>query len=291
MNTELLVDETTIELEGIQREITILHITDMHLTEIDERERKEVIAAAAQRQRHFNRNRTRSLFTAMVELSNRLGVDCTVFTGDIIDFPSQRNLELMKEQYDLLNSPYMYTLGNHDWLFMNAPVDDETRESFYPKFQPFTDGNPAYQAKVIGGIRLITFDNSNYQISEDQLTFVKDQVQTGMPCLLFMHIPLYIPALAPRVEQVWGSPILLAAQGWDPNKRRQWNVRDDDQSTTQFYEWLTSDDSRNIKAIFCGHVHFARTDSFGSGRCQSITRPGFEGGCRKIRIVPKETGL
>jgi len=196
------------------------------------------------------------------------------------------NLDFLKKSLQSISSLNLYTLGNHDWYYPYMDWNDSTRREHYPRFFDFTHGNPAYQMINVNGIKLIAIDNSNYQISEEQLHFFREQLADGLPCLLFMHIPLYLPSLVTEVVQKWKAPIMMAAPGWDVETQQLWKVRDADQSTTQFYNLVTGRDHDQILGIFCGHVHFAHKDEFRPNRCQLITTPCFMGGYRIIRILP-----
>ena len=35
--------------------------------------------------------------------------------GDVIDFPSQGNLSFLEKNLEMLEMPYLYVPGNHDW--------------------------------------------------------------------------------------------------------------------------------------------------------------------------------
>lgn len=282
-------NETLIRVAGIEHELTILHITDSHLSEADEREEEAVIQVSKRlKQRNLDRGgicRKESLQES-IQRSNEWKVDCTIFTGDILSFPSALNLELMEQQFNNLRSPYLYTLGNHDWYFPHLVSTDELRASVYPLFNKFTAGNPAQQSLDIGGIRLVTIDNSNYQVSETQLEFMKEQLADKVPTLLFFHIPLYVSTLAPAVLEVWKHPIMVHAPGWSLEGYRRFQAREADRSTKEFHHLLTSEAARHVAGLFCGHVHFSHRDEFNSGCYQYVTNPGYQRGYRKITIQP-----
>jgi hypothetical protein len=283
-------DETTILIEGLQRNITLLHITDSHLLEVDARD-AETIATGAKLLETFSSYspfgwNPRLHLQQAIARANELGVDYAVLTGDMMHFPSAANLETFEHELKALAAPYLYTPGNHDWLFPHLPATEATRAEYYPRFHRFTGGNPAFQVRDIHGIRLIALDNSTYQISDPQLEALRQELADERPCLLFMHIPLYTPALAPSVWSRWNTPIMIAAPGWTPEAQAAWSVRDAEASTLGFHELLANGSAPSVAAIFCGHVHFAHAAPFSDGQAQYVTRPGFEGGYRIIRLMP-----
>jgi len=283
--------ETVIHLPGLARDLTIVHITDSHLTEADDREAEDVLAMAAERtaifsqQEHGFGRSTVELFNEHIRTSNLWGADCTVFTGDIIDFPSRANLELIEQSFAGLQSQLLYTMGNHDWCYPHRSFDDELRVQMYDRFRRWSAHVPGCELLELNGVTLIAVDNSNYQVTPEQYNRIREQAAKG-PCLLFMHIPLYLPTLEQAVVDVWGSPIMMGAESWkDDAARHSWGVRQTDASTAALCQWLSNGaGSEQVLGIFCGHVHFAHTDPFREGRFQYVTEPGFTGGCRIIRL-------
>lgn len=284
--------EAVVAIPGLPRELHLLHITDSHLTLSDGREPADVQEMAAQRTGAFAGHigqpeplTTGEILEAQLQMANELKVDSVVLTGDIIDFPSAANLDRIGQLFAQLEARLLYTVGNHDWCFPHQPFDDQTRlDAYYRHFGQWSSRAPGCEILELDGVGCMALDDSNYQVTEEQFAAVRERAAQG-PCLLFMHIPLYIPALAGQVVEVWRSPIMLGAEGWEQQARKDWGVRDHDPSTIAFRDWLYSEDSSNIKAIFCGHVHFERQDEFRAGAYHYITRPGFAGGSRRIKLV------
>lgn len=285
-------DDTTatIHIEGLTQDLAILHLTDSHMVAGDERDPE-----ADQHIEHFSalfeertpgHVPTSTLFHQTIEHVGAQPLDAAALTGDIIHFPSLAAIEHIERGVAALGVPTLYTLGNHDWHFPHLPWSDETRAAHYPLFYGLTNDSPACQAIDVGGVRLITLDNSNYQVSPAQVEFLRTQLASGLPCLLFIHIPLWIESLAPAVVEQWKAPIVMAAQhGWTDETRERWKVPGNGDSTEACLELLTADTlGENLAGIFCGHVHFPHADAFRSGRYQYVTKPGFAGGYRLVHL-------
>ncbi|WP_164821756.1 metallophosphoesterase family protein [Paenibacillus koleovorans] len=285
MSINLLdIPETFITVSGISRPLTLVHITDSHLRDLDQRD--SAIFTDDESQYFHPSSYRRSNLRAAIDMSNSLPADAIIFTGDMMNYPSAANLDEFRLQVERIQSPYLYTLGNHDWHFPSLPWNDQVRAQYYSRFNEFTNDNPAFQAFDLDGIRLLMVDNSNYQVSQEQLSFLKQQADTAKSCFLFMHIPLCLPKLKIRTTEKWREPILIGAEGWTEETRKKWMIRADDPSTTEFYNWILQDSKSNIKAIFSGHVHFDHEEPIGSSCTQYVTNAGYDGGCRIIRIVP-----
>jgi predicted phosphodiesterase len=276
--------ETTIQIEGLRQPITLMHITDSHLYLADERDPE---ALKLIEERGLKRPEAHDRFTEALTRSNQLGVNATVLTGDITNNPSWAAIDAIGKGVVTLSAPYLYTLGNHDWHFPFLQWNDTTRDEYYPRFDALIDGNPRCQVKEIGGVRLIALDNSNYQISEDQLNFLEEQLAADGPCLLFIHIPIFIPSLMPAVVERWKSPIMMAAtEGWtEETKAAQANFLANE-TTLACHKLLTEGASENVAAIFCGHVHFSHADAYRQDRFQYVTDAGFDSAYRVIRLEP-----
>lgn len=287
------LEETLIQVDGLREPVSLMHATDAHLIEVDDREGKDVLEEHLRYNERLIRKNDCDLrgvsrpyrLDSLFRLANFRKVDASVLTGDMMMYPSFANLEALGQSLMTLESPYLFTLGNHDWHYRHLAWNEETRERYYPRFAELTNHSPACQVLNVKGVKLLAVDNSNYQISEGQLAFVREQLADGAPCLLFMHIPLYIPSLVEAVTDVWGAPIMMAAQGWAPDVQKKWGVRDADASTEAFRAMVTGDEHENLLAIFCGHVHFSHKDEFAPGRYQYVTRALFSGGYRIIKLV------
>lgn len=282
---ELAISRTTIAIEGLPGTRKVLQITDSHLGEADSRDESGVIAAAEHCRQAFG-GAAITHWEAALRRSRDWQADCTVFTGDIVHFPSVRNIELLGQAFRSLESPYLYTLGNHDWLLPHQEPSDELRTAAYPLFGHLTSGSPSCQKLDLGGVYLIALDNSNYQIDERQLEFVKQQLSDSTPTILFLHIPIYLSSLEQKTLTVWGAPIMMNAPGWNKEERQQWGIRDTDLPTRELHRMITEGDFPNLAAIFCGHLHFAHRAAFFDGRYQYVTEAGFSGGYREIVLTP-----
>lgn len=285
--------EAMIGVSGIDRTIRILQISDSHLCELNDDDR-HLLQSVIDPDKYVDNARHRHairFFTKVMEKMESMNVDAVVLTGDILTFPSAANLAVLKEQLAKLSVPWLYTLGNHDWHFiMLEEWNDDVRKRAYPKFHALTGGNPAFGKLELGGVLLVCIDNSNYQITEEQLAFFQSCLQSGRPCVLFVHIPLYIPSLAGDVLHRWGAPIMMHADGWTPEQRKLWKTRKEERATQEFYELIVRGNSESLIGIFCGHVHFHHKDAYRPGRYQYVAHPGYEGGYRLISLLPLKSG-
>lgn len=283
-------DVATIRIEGLQQDLTILHLTDSHMAEGDERD-PEASEAVGRMQKVFQERTPGGvpawdLFRRALAMAAARGVDAAALTGDIIHFPSYAALDIVQAGIDELDIPTVYTCGNHDWHFPHLEWSQATRAEHYPRFHGLTDGNPSFGSREVGGVRLITVDNSTYQVSAEQVEFLRAELDSGQPCLLFIHIPIWVKTLASAVLEKWQAPIMMASPSdWTDETREKWRVVEATPSTIACHDLLTSEAASCLAGIFCGHVHFAHSDVVRLGCQQYVTAPGFEGGYRWIELT------
>lgn len=278
---------STIRIEGLQSRLVLAHLTDVHLSAADARD-PTAIDEADRLERTYMQyahggSSTLDILSRLIARSDAIGASCIALTGDILNLPTRAAIDRLHAA--LAGREYLYTTGNHDWHFPFEPPNDDTRRRYSPRFHSLTQGNPAFGLRVLNGVRLITLENSLYQIDEAQLSFLREQLATGAPCLLFMHIPLYAPSLIPGVMRQWQAPIVMGAEAeWTPETRARWGVGATAPATRACLELART--ATNLAGIFCGHVHTAHADRISGSCVQYVTEMGLASGFREIRLEP-----
>lgn len=284
------IDETIIEIEGLSRPVTLVQVTDSHLSECDQRDHG-ALEAAQTTDKHFRVHSPtgapmRQHLREILDHCIMLKADCVVLTGDIIHFPTLANIEALAADLSEASIPFLYVPGNHDWHYPNTTWNEQTRREYYQRLMPLTCGSPAQQAYDVHGVTLVGIDNSTYQAGTGQLEFLRQQLSDGGPCLLFMHIPVYVPSLMDDVMQRWQAPIMMGAPGWTSQTRARWMVDDAEPCTREFCEFLAKGPAENLAGIFTGHIHIPHADAFRDDRYQYSPKPAYQGGFRVIRVEP-----
>jgi len=256
--------EVTYYNAAVEKPLKIILAADTHLWRNDERgdpyrQYSDRMAAAYNQTRHFE---TGELTNPEECLENtiRLAVeeeaDLIALPGDLFSWPSEAAIEWALEKLNAVDIPYIYTSGNHDWHYegMEGTLE-ELRETWINKrLLPFYHGNdPMMAAYDLKGIRILTIDNSTYQISDEQLSFFRDQVKSGMPLILMMHIPLYAPGRT--VGYGCGHPDWGAATDriYELERRPRWPEGGHTKTTFNFYREVFN--APNLLGVFAGHIH------------------------------------
>jgi len=274
-------DTATIHIEGLQSPVRMLHITDAHIANIDDRDAEHVEACESIRDRYEPRE---TLFHTLMAEASTLSLDLVALTGDITHYPAHAAIESASNAIAKVDVPVLYTSGNHDWWYPHLKDRQDYRTAWWPALDPLTKGQPSHASHTIGDIQFILVDDSTYQITEDQLDFVQTSLNTDLPTVLLTHIPISLPTLRDRTIEKWKDPILIADPNWPVERRDRWRTGADQSSTLEFARTLVSAD--NLIAIFCGHIHFDHTDALTRNAVQYVGAPGFESQKRLVEFLP-----
>ena len=289
----------TILVEGLQRPLRVLHITDVHLGLIDERDGEYIAQCQGCEERFLHRHQNvdehgrplpaRAAYAQILASFADQELDLIALTGDIVDIPMQASVDFARAKLKATGAPFLYTAGNHDWLY---PTDEEEgfldmealRTRGWPVLEPLHGGAPAGDLCDIGGVRFLSIDNSTYQITAEQLEFTRESLAAGLPTVILTHIPLSIPTLRPPTIEMMAGSILLADPGWSMEERRKSHVGADTPETLAFVSLVAG--AENLLAILCGHIHFAHVDSIAPQAVQYVGGPGFAGEYRLLELRP-----
>ena len=273
-----------IRVPQIKQSTRILHITDAHFCRPDKDESEEQTTLCRQRHTHWQeRYNQEANASRLFESVKDSSAELLVLTGDILDFPSQASVQTVRELLDGCGLPWLYVSGNHDYYFPFQQSDEELRRAQYPKLAPLFNSAPEFCWKhEINGLQILGVDNSTYQIDSEQLAFARTTLQSGLPTVLLVHIPLTQPGLRAPTIAKWRDCILMG-EPIPEEHRADWAAAPDRPETAQFLELMQN--APNLVAILCGHVHFSHEEAYGSG-VQLVGEPAFAGGYRIVEFAP-----
>jgi len=242
----------------------IFHITDTHLSVNDERGTKYQdfsarMAGAYKRNTHFETGEqysTQESFEQTLDLAKQQEVDFLALTGDIFSFPSQAAVDWALQKLNNTGIPFAYVAGNHDWHYEGMEGSSkQLRDTWTHKhLKPMYQGHkPLYTATNCNGFRFVCIDNSTYEILPEQLAFFREQVQGGLPLILLMHIPLYMPGRSMGFgcgNPKWGE---ASDRNFKIERRQKWRRGGHTQVTMAFHEAVFN--APNLLAVLAGHTH------------------------------------
>lgn len=295
-------NKTTIYVEGLSRKVSLVHLTDQHIAEVDQRDADHFASCERRRVGWADECATtvgRPASTALAFVQSMAAVrayrpDLVALTGDVIDFPSQASVELMRQATEAVDAPILYVPGNHDWAFPDeCHVTSGHLRAGYPAGFPYypyvkTAARAAEQAGVlqfeIHNLQFLLVDNSTYQVTNEQMEAVLAFMAKGMPTVILQHIPLSLPGLRQRTMQEWHAPILMADSDWPLESREQWGAGEDLPSTHAYASLLSKAD--NLVAVLCGHVHFCHAEFISPHAVQYVGAPGYRAQINYLELRP-----
>jgi hypothetical protein len=137
----------------------------------------------------------------------------------------------------------------------------------------------------IKGIRFLAIDNSTYEINEEQLIFLLEQVASGLPLVLLVHIPMYAPGK--KISFGCGNPFWGATtdRNFELERRPKWPENGHTKTTFEFYKKVF--DSPNVMGIFAGHIHRNSIEII-RGKPQIVSDDNASGAYLDIDFMPLE---
>lgn len=245
------VIETRLHI-GLPAPVSLLHISDTHLTYADKRDDQRKIDLSAGRTPYFLHNAED--LREECAYAKEAGIPI-LHTGDLIDFVSAANLDAAKRFVD--ENDVLFIAGNHEFsLYVGEAFEDAAyRNQSLAQVQASFPENIRFVSRVLGGVKFVGIDNGYYRFERAQLDALKVELAEGLPVILYMHNPLHEPALyrlamaGNPCAYLTGTPEELM-QTYDPYRYRQQKADVETWEAIRFIESCTQ-----IHAIFAGHLH------------------------------------
>lgn len=245
---------------GLEKPFSILHISDTHLTAVypNEDEKKQQLHKI--RTTTFGGRQEEALRDSLDWA--RQHVDYVVHTGDLIDWQSEANFDLVKKYF---GEGVVGCLGNHEFsqhMWLSEPKETGTeqyKDLTRKKLQEVFPYDIELQSQIVGGVNFVTLDDVYGYVTERQVELFRKEVKKGLPIVLCMHVPFH-------TENIWRADIRF----WHDEKSRFRNVapdpsgeykrQQDDPVTSAFIAYLKTEPL--LKAILAGHLHITIQDQF-----------------------------
>ena len=242
----------------------IFQITDTHLALEDEREvpfkkYSQRMGNAYKINKHFETGEDITYvqsFEQTLQRAKEQKADFLALTGDIFSYPSEAAVEWVFQKLKETNIPFGYVAGNHDWHYEGMPGSSSQLRKTWAneRLKPMYQGNNYLCAAYdVNGTKMVFIDNSTYEIEPEQLDFFRQQIKSGSPLILFIHIPLYMPGRSMGygcANPQWGEQ---TDKNFEIEQREKWRKGGHTQTTFSFYNEVFN--AQNLLAIFAGHTH------------------------------------
>ncbi len=280
--------ETTLKIPGLKNDYTFLHITDLHVSAYSDADtagmtsdRKNLLAVrrnAFKADGIFAEERMPYMFA----YADKINADLTLLTGDILDFPSGKNVSLLQDTIQATKTPDLFILGNHDWCYGDDDYFSANAiQNQIPLFNQMSAGEPAndpnFHYVEYEDLLVVAVDNSQDMVTKTTVDKFMALYEKNKPIILILHVPMYVETLTADSVKVWKKDLGMGGKGVNA-----WHPEND---VERFYNAVCLDENTPVVAVVAGHVHFNHEDVFPNGVPQYITTTAYTGDCRVIRVT------
>ena len=244
---------------GATQPFSILHISDTHFTAAYADEDVAKCGRAAQRTQVFGGRQEEALRDSLAWAKEH--VDYVLHTGDLIDFQSEANFDLVKKYYgETMFGP----VGNHEF-YTYLPDEKHTwQEPFKGRSWPILKErypvDARFSAQVINGVNFICLDDVFGTVQADQVERFHAEAKRGLPMVLCMHVPFFTDEIWRWTKRYWTYPFVRFRTAALPVPNGDLKRQREDPTTAGFIAYLKTETL--LKGILVGHEHMAMQDRF-----------------------------
>ena len=232
---------------------SILHISDTHLTEAypDEPDAEGKLRSKERRTRTFGGRQEEALRDSLAWAKQN--VDYVLHTGDLIDWQSQANFDLVKKYY---GGAMFGSMGNHEF-YTYLPGEKMTgQESFKERSWPLLKAAypvaPRFHAQIVNGVNFVCLDGVFGTVQPDLVEKFKAEVKKGLPIVLCMHVPFHTDGIWRCSCKYWNGVNKKYRNAAVPDPRGDYKRQKEDPTTRDFIAYLKGE--KLLKAILAGHL-------------------------------------
>lgn len=256
----LAVSYATVRI-GLERPFSVFHISDVHLASAYPHE--------SDTKQYLQRRRTQTFGGRQEEALRdsldwaRHNTDYVVLTGDLIDWQSEANFDLVRMYF---GESMIASAGNHEFSpDMWLGEIKESRDEVYKDLsrQKLGDVFPfdlQFASQVVNGVNFITLDDVYGYVVQRQVDLFKAEAARGLPIVLCMHVPFFTEDIWRATCRFWNQSGKKFSDASLPEPSGDYLVQLTDPVTRDFIEYLRKEPL--LKAILAGHEHITLEDRF-----------------------------
>ena len=276
----LSIDNIEIDLPNVNDSYEILFINDMHILEVDTGVVESEVENVRMRQDMMFKTKTGIRSSeAWLQLSSILddfSADHIIFGGDIVDFTSEANLQVLQEGLSQISTPYTYLRADHDlgtW-YSGGALNEYDAVKMHTNICSYEDVYILEYPEFY----VIGWNNSTSQLTNLALHNILKIWENGKPIILATHVPINslidnslkeVTASADSEGRIklWGDGCLYQPR----------------ENTSSFLGMIYHENSP-VKAVFSGHLHVKHTVALTNQTTEYVLAPAFLGNIAKITI-------
>ncbi len=256
---------------GLPKPFSVLHISDTHFTAAypTESEAKQTLSKI--RTQTFG-GRQEEAFRDSLAWAKQ-NVDYVVHTGDLIDWQSEANYDLVKKH---LGENICCALGNHEFSHSMWLGKEERTEAYKntsrAKLTEVFVCDVEMQSTVVNGVNFVTLEDSYGTVTPRQVARFAAEVKKGLPIVLCMHVPFITDTIWRAHGKFW-KPNKKFVSAEIPQARGDYKAQQTDPVTRDFIAYLKKEPL--LKAILAGHLHITIQDRFSPTAIQYVVGGNF----------------
>ena len=271
---------------GLEKPFSVLHISDTHIADAYPDEHPDKVAAAARRTYDFGKRQEEALAESLEWA--RENVDYVIHTGDLIDFQSRANFDLVRKYW---GDAVFGSVGNHEFYSYvkseGLGRTEEFKNRSWEMIKAAYPVDPRFASRVVNGVNFIAIDDVFGSVQPDQVEKFKAEAKKGLPIVLCMHVPFFTPLIdlaAYKFIALTGKRFSGRPDAARPIKEGsdRWNQRHDP-TTVDFIAYLKQE--KLLRAILSGHEHFTMEERFSPTAVQYLVGGNFMFAAREVLFV------
>ena len=280
---------------GAERPFKAVHISDTHIVRADatEKDPRKVKLAAA---RYPAMAHGEHYLYEAVTAARRDGA-LLLHTGDMIDFVSNANLNLVERYFGA--DDWFVSSGNHEFskYVGEAKEDAAYKADSFQRVSKHYPNDLVFASRVVHGVNFVAVDDVYYNFTEAQLSLFQKEAEKGLPIVMMCHVPLYTPrhyaaelkktggvcsyetGVPDELIKTWRERVCPKGMEWKDRRVQQRA----DAPTKEFIRYLKAQPL--LKAILCGHCHAFWEEPFSPTAVQYVCSATYRGQGYAIDIV------
>ncbi|MDE6220212.1 MAG: metallophosphoesterase [Lachnospiraceae bacterium] len=290
-------EEIVVEVPGLSREYTVAWVSDLHIVTDHETANNILAEDLAAIKARYNFFQTadgihgEDLLPDVIDFLNCGEYDGIIFGGDMMDYCSVSNMELLTSEFERLNKqiPVLYIRADHDYGFWYGG-DGFTETDAEAMHKTMMDGDDLntkcldFGEFVILGVNRSTKDMlpMQYAILDEMFA---NAASNGKPIIVATHVPY-----ASKIDDT--NEVTLYDKSMQiRNKIYYWGGGDyiPNDVTSNFLDKIYREDT-NVVQVLAGHLHAGWDGKLTEQVGQHIFEPAFLGSIGIIRFVPEKEG-
>ena len=244
---------------GLEKPFSILHISDTHLTAAYDDEPVAQCGKAAARTQTFG-GRQECALASSLDWASR-NVDYVLHTGDLIDFQSRANFDLVRKYY---GETVFGPMGNHEF-YSYLPDEKHTwqepfKDRSWPILKEVYPVDARFSSWVVNGVNFICLDDVFGTFQPDLVERFHAEAKKGLPIVLAMHVPIHTDEIWRWTMRFWRQSNTKYRDAAVPPPNGDYTRLLNDPVSRDFVSYLKSEPL--LKGILVGHQHVTMEERF-----------------------------